>query len=642
IDFGLAKAMHQSLTERTLHTAHETVLGTPLYMSPEQAQLNNLDVDTRSDIYSLGVLLYELLTGTTPLEKHRYKKAAWDEIKRIIREEEAPRPSARLSSSTTLPSLAAGRQIEPARLTKLVRGELDWIVMKSLEKDRARRYETANGFAKDIERFLNNEPVLAGPPTASYRLKKFIKRNKRPVIAASVTLLSLVVGIIGTTAGLVWAVRERDAKELARQDAVAKEAKARAAAEDEHKANELAQKRLSQIENANEILASVFRDLNPRGAGPSPWVQLGERFERAASRLEGEVGGDPITVARLQDLLGKNLRELGHFDKAQARLLETAQPLLEKACQTRESILGPKHPDTLTSKSNLGALYFSKGEYERAERLAQEVLQVRTAAKLGAHHPDTLSAKNNLGVICMALQKYDRAEQLLQEVLTANTSHRGADDRDSLFSKYNLASLYLSQDKYDRAEPLLCAAADGARRNLGLPHVETQVYIRNLIDCYERKGQPARAEPLYRELAEFRKHQAGEDSPEYMRQLAALGDNLFQQKKWTDAEPVLRECFTLREKKWPEEWQTFNTKSLLGGALLGQKKYADAEPLLLAGYEGMKQRKAQIPEQSKVRLPEALDRLIEFYTATDKPDELKKWQAEHSKYPAAGPKAPDK
>ena len=151
IDFGLAKAMHQSLTDRTLHTAHETVLGTPRYMSPEQAQLNNLDVDTRSDIYSLGVLLYELLTGTTPLEKKRFKEAAWDEIKRIIREEEPPRPSTRLSSTDTLPSLAVCRHTEPAGLTRQVRGDLDWIVMKSLEKDRSRRYETDNAFGMDVQ-----------------------------------------------------------------------------------------------------------------------------------------------------------------------------------------------------------------------------------------------------------------------------------------------------------------------------------------------------------------------------------------------------------------------------------------------------------------------------------------------------------
>jgi eukaryotic-like serine/threonine-protein kinase len=172
IDFGLAKAMHQSLTERTLHTAHEMVLGTPLYMSPEQAQLNNLDVDTRSDVYSLGVLLYELLTGTTPLEKQRFKEAAWDEVKRIIREEEPPRPSTRLSSAQTLPSLAAGRQTEPAQLTKLVRGELDWIVMKALEKDRARRYDTPSTLARDIQRYLADEVVEA-------RIRPVIVRGSR-------------------------------------------------------------------------------------------------------------------------------------------------------------------------------------------------------------------------------------------------------------------------------------------------------------------------------------------------------------------------------------------------------------------------------------------------------------------------------
>jgi serine/threonine protein kinase len=192
IDFGLAKAMHQSLTERTLHTAHETVLGTPLYMSPEQAQLNNLDVDTRSDIYSLGVLLYELLTGTTPLEKKRFKEAAWDEVKRIIREEDPPRPSTRLSSTNTLPSLAAVRQTEPARLTKLVRGELDWIVMRALEKDRARRYETANGFAMDIQRYLTGEPVLAAPPSVSYRLRKFVHKHRAALLATSALALLLL------------------------------------------------------------------------------------------------------------------------------------------------------------------------------------------------------------------------------------------------------------------------------------------------------------------------------------------------------------------------------------------------------------------------------------------------------------------
>src|SRR5271155_4718206 len=207
IDFGLAKAMHQSLTEKTLYTAHEMVLGTPLYMSPEQAQLNNLDVDTRADIYSLGVLLYELLTGTTPLERKRFKEAAWDEVRRMIREEEPPRPSMRLSSTDTLPSLATFRHTEPAKIMKLLRGELDCIVMKPLDKDRTRRYETASGFARDIQRYLDDEVVEARPPSAGYRVGKFVRRHKGQVIGAGLVMLALLAGIVGTTWGLIREAR---------------------------------------------------------------------------------------------------------------------------------------------------------------------------------------------------------------------------------------------------------------------------------------------------------------------------------------------------------------------------------------------------------------------------------------------------
>jgi WD40 repeat protein/serine/threonine protein kinase len=213
IDFGVAKATGQRLTEKTLFTEFGAVIGTLEYMSPEQAELNNQDIDTRSDIYSLGVLLYELLTGTTPLDRTRLKKAAFTEMLRIIREEEPPKPSTRLSTTQELPSIAASRGLEPKKLSGLMRGELDWIVMKCLEKDRNRRYETANGLAHDIERYLHDEPVQAGPPSAWYRLRKFVRRNGRPVLAFALVLLALVGGIIGTTWGLIRA-------ENARQQAV--------------------------------------------------------------------------------------------------------------------------------------------------------------------------------------------------------------------------------------------------------------------------------------------------------------------------------------------------------------------------------------------------------------------------------------
>jgi serine/threonine protein kinase len=195
IDFGVAKATGQRLTDKTLFTGFGSVVGTPEYMSPEQAEVNNQDIDTRSDIYSLGVLLYELLTGGTPLTRQRIKEAALLEVLRVIREEEPPRPSTRLSESKdSLPSISAQRQSEPAKLTKLVRGELDWIVMKALDKDRNRRYETANGFATDVQRYLADEPVQACPPSAGYRLRKFLRRHRGSVLAAGVILFLLAAG----------------------------------------------------------------------------------------------------------------------------------------------------------------------------------------------------------------------------------------------------------------------------------------------------------------------------------------------------------------------------------------------------------------------------------------------------------------
>jgi eukaryotic-like serine/threonine-protein kinase len=218
IDFGVAKAAGQSLTDMTLMTGFGTVVGTPEYMSPEQASLNNLDIDTRSDVYSLGVLLYELLTGTTPVDRKSLGKAAMLEILRIVREVEAPKPSSKLSTIDTLPSVAANRGTEPAKLSRLMRGELDWVLLKALEKDRTRRYDSANALSRDIQRYLVDEVVEARPPSTGYRLRKYIRRNKGQVIAVSLVLLALVSGIAGTTWGLIRAEQRRKDAEQARTD----------------------------------------------------------------------------------------------------------------------------------------------------------------------------------------------------------------------------------------------------------------------------------------------------------------------------------------------------------------------------------------------------------------------------------------
>ncbi len=256
IDFGVAKATAQRLTDRTMFTEFGQVLGTMEYMSPEQAKLNQLDIDTRSDIYSLGVLLYELLVGSTPFEGKRLHEAALDEMLRIIREEDPPKPSTRLSSSETLPSIAANRHIEPARLSKDVRGELDWIVMKALEKDRNRRYETANRFAADIERHLRDEPVEAGPPSAAYRFRKFARRNKPGLTMGAIVALAVLVGV----ASMGWAVRDRVARSAVLEHAVAQALDETASFYQSTRLSDA----LGSLQQAEGLLASVGESHNLR------------------------------------------------------------------------------------------------------------------------------------------------------------------------------------------------------------------------------------------------------------------------------------------------------------------------------------------------------------------------------------------
>jgi len=294
IDFGVAKAAGQPLTDKTLMTGFGSLIGTLEYMSPEQAEINQLDIDTRSDIYSLGVVLYELLTGSTPLDRKRLTQAAFTEMLRIIREEEPQKPSTRLSDSTdSLPSISAQRHMEPAKLTRSVRGELDWIVMKALEKDRSRRYETANGFAADLQRYLDDEPVQASPPSAWYRFRKFARRKKTALAMAACVLLALA-GIAG---GLGWAVRDRTARE-----------------------EEIGRKEAQQ---RDEIDREVTRALDEAGAlgNQAKWPEALSAIERARKLLEaagrqefpqrlGDLEADVTMVLRLEEIYRKPKRDL--------------------------------------------------------------------------------------------------------------------------------------------------------------------------------------------------------------------------------------------------------------------------------------------------------------------------------------------
>ena len=859
IDFGVAKAINQQLTERSIYTQFTQMIGTPLYMSPEQAEMSGLDIDTRSDIYSLGVLLYELLTGTTPFDKKRFAKAAYDEIRRLIREEEPPKPSMRLSTSDSIASIAAQRHMEPAKLSKLMRGDLDWITMKALEKDRTRRYETANGLARDIERYLSDEPVEACPPSATYRLRKFARKNRAALTTAAAIALLLVASVAVSTWQAVRATNAEAAarvaelnalqaqraeteraegERLAKLDAQAQRAKAEQAAANEKAANAQAQKRLTQIQKANDILGSIFESLDPKeiakGERPLQAI-LVEKLDKAVAQLEGESIGDPLVVAAMQEKFGSSLLGLGEPGKAIALLekaratreaklgpehpdtltsmnnlavasqdagkldlalplfeetlklrkaklgpghsntlssmnnlalayqdagkldlavrlfeetlklrkaklgpghpntltsmnnlalayqaagkLDLALPLFEEALKLRKAKLGPEHPDTLQSMNNLALAYQAAGKLDLALPLLEETLKLRKAklgpehpdtlismnslaltyqaagkldlalplyeetlklsraklgpehpltlagtnnlaaaykaagkldlavrlfeetlklrkAKLGPEHPDTLQSMNNLALAHQAVGKLNLALLLLQETLKVSKAKLGPEHPDTLTIMNNLALAYQAAGKLDLALPLLEETLKLRKAKLGPEHPDTLSSMNSLTSAYDEVKQFDKAEVLHRERLPLLKQKLGGDSPAYAGALAALGLNLLHQEKWTEAEPLLRECVAIREKQQPDAWTTFNTKSLLGGALLGQKKYADAEPLIVSGYEGMKQREKTIPPEGTTRIPEALDRLIELYTATNKPDEVKKWQAEGAKYPA--------
>ena len=282
IDFGVAKATAQKLTQRTMFTEFGQVIGTVEYMSPEQAKLNQLDIDTRSDIYSLGVLLYELLTGSTPFAQKRLREAAFDEVLRIIREEEPPRPSTKLSSSDKLPSIAANRHSEPARLTKEVRGELDWIVMKSLDKERNRRYETAAGLGDDLQRYLSNQPVQACPPSISYRTRKFVHRNRGPVLAAALIAVALLGGIVVSTWQAIRATRAEHEQSRLRQAAEDREAVAQfsilAGQKHYEDAEALVGRVTSLVKEPSADIANGFRLIGDRHARNERWQEAVDRF----------------------------------------------------------------------------------------------------------------------------------------------------------------------------------------------------------------------------------------------------------------------------------------------------------------------------------------------------------------------------
>ena len=480
IDFGVAKATNQRLTEKTVFTRFAQMIGTPLYMSPEQAGMSELDVDTRSDIYSLGVLLYELLTGTTPFDHERLREAAYEELLRIIREEEPPRPSLRITTlGDTLPSVAARRKIEPKKLSSLFRGELDWIVMKALEKDRSRRYETASGFGDDIERYLNDEPVIACPPSAVYRFRKFARRNRAALWMIALVTGTLLLGIVGTSWQAVRAtLAEREAA-TERNRALDAEQSAREEAAISRAVNDFINE---------DLLSSADPD-----AEPNRDLKVREVLDRAFQDIEGRFEDQPLVKSQILSTLGNAYHALGEYGKA--------EKLHSEALEIQRRVLGKEHPDTLRSRNNLAVAIKFQGRHEEAERLHREVLEIRRRV-LGSEHPDTLDSMQNLAGAIGIPNGCQEAEELYRDVLTIQRRMLGPEHPDTLNSMCSLAMELNRQGRCEEAEGLLDETLEVQRRVLREMHPDTLISLSALLDVLLRQKRYRRGSEARRRVAE--------------------------------------------------------------------------------------------------------------------------------------------
>jgi serine/threonine protein kinase/tetratricopeptide (TPR) repeat protein len=551
IDFGIAKATGQQLTDKTLFTNFAQMIGTPLYMSPEQAQMTSLDVDTRSDVYSLGVLLYELLTGTTPFDKERLRTVGFDEIRRIIREEEPPKPSTRISTlGQAATTASANRKSESRKLSQLCRGELDWIVMKALEKDRNRRYETASAFAADVQRHLNDEPVQACPPSSWYRLRKLARRHRGPILAVAAVLVALVVGIVGLAIGLFQAEKQRQAAETARDS----ESKQKQRAEQEKQIAQavrlfLQEKLLGQADPYQQ--ADALLRFGGAGAVPKENPTIRELLDRAAKELapdkiDAQFPNEPLVQAAILQTVGDAYRGIGEYEKSIDHML--------RARDLRQRHLGPDHPDTLSTLNNLGDAYMDAGKPTEAIAVLEPVRDKRVA-QLGDDHPDTLTTLNNLALAYSLSGKIEESISLNEHVRDRRIATLGPDHSDTLMTLNNLASVYLDagkpteairlfeqvrdrrQKKQGPAHPLtlnalhnLAEAFLAAERfpeaislnmevrskqeeTLGAEHPHTLLTVHNLANAYRADGKPVKAIAMFKEVSPKLVEKLGPDHP---------------------------------------------------------------------------------------------------------------------------------
>jgi serine/threonine protein kinase/Tfp pilus assembly protein PilF len=607
IDFGVAKAVTSEGWANTAHTQSGMVIGTPEYMSPEQVA-GELDVDTRTDVYSLGVLLYELLTGELPFSSQELRRAAMVEIARIIKEVAPPKPSTRLAqlAGERTTTIAQARSATRERITSELRRELDWIPLMALRKERERRYASPRAMADDVRRYLEGRPLHAAPESRAYLARKFVRRNKMQVFAASAVFVAL-------GAGLAIALWQRDEAQAQRSraderaDAATRAEAAATAARDAEK------QRADQLKKVSDFQSRMLAQIDTAAAGVELMKDVRERFVAAIEKagvpesergtrldalwqelvrvnatdaaaamidrtiLRPAVGAidqqfkdDPATDASLRQALADLYRTIGLYD--------AAMPLQESALATRRRVLGQEHPDTLTSINNLGGLLQFQGRLDEAEPHYRESLEKRRRV-LGEEHPGTLTSINNLGVLLRDQGRLTEAEPYMREGTDKLRRVLGEEHPDTLISIGNLGLVLHGQGKLAEAERYYREALEKRRLVLGEEHPATLLALSNLSVLLRDQGRLAEAESYAREALEKRRRVLGEEHPDTLSSINTMGNLLEAQGKLAEAEPYYREALEKSRRVLGEEHpRTLISVNNLGSLLEAQGKLVEAEP----------------------------------------------------------------
>jgi len=553
IDFGIAKATHTELTEKTVYTEQGQMIGTPAYMSPEQAEMSGLDIDTRSDIYSLGVLLYELLTGTTPFDPHKLRCAGYNEMVRMIREEEPQRPSTRLSTLQSEPGaqatgqppplqrgdqggsaskpkapstsqtnrLAQLRRTDPRGLIRELRGDLDWIVMKCLEKDRTRRYDTANGLAMDIARHLGDEPVVARPPSRGYRMRKFVRRNRIAVLGATAVSAVLILGVIGTTWGLLRSMK---------------------AERQQSRERELADQARVEAEGVTTFLSDMLAAVDPGQSGKD--VSVRQVLDQASKTISEKFTNNPLVEARLRSTIGKSYFGLGLYDEAERHL-----PV---AVEMYRRLLSEEHVETIRSMNALALLYSREGRLDEALVLNERTVeQARNA--LGEENSETLTALNRKAALMSDTGRWEGLLTLQKNTLEQRRRTLGDEHPDTLKSMHNVAYTYFITGRMNESVTLLEQTDAIQRRVLGDEHPDRLVMMRVLAETYFSLGHSQEAVTLQERVLATSHRVYGEEPPQMLFDLTGLAQFYAELDRFAEAYKLFEQVLARSPRVFGEQ-----------------------------------------------------------------------------------------